>query len=388
MLEIKALYPEKRFPMIILDERKYVTQELESKGFDVFDFYENHQVLDMKSFLKLELKRRSDFLIVDTETLLNHIGDQENFKAVLNTFLGAIFFHTHTNEKAQEWVKNEGAFLTKIIGEYSLPMPQLGWTIFSNQMQFIWGLIEDQKKLQKHMVNFSQELDQVLQTAEVEMRKAKKINEILIPRRKEEIKGVTFSNKYSAGDGGGGEFYDLIQTPSKVYQVMVSSQSYLISSAILGILNQYREKDFNPELFLKEAKEEIETINGAKKKKSQVDLTVLELDLSTLKLKSYGELKSELYSQAKGKIELAPMEEYSLARGEKVIVFSSGFIFNWKDSHPDRDLSHLLLKHEGSSHELISELFFQLKEKQTGEFLKKDATVVVMEVNRHGIHKI
>src|SRR5690606_11849978 len=115
------------------------------------------------------------------------------------------FIHDHSNEKAQAWVTNEGAFLPKIIGEYSLPMSQLHWTILSNQLQFIWTLLEDQKKLQKHMVQFSLELDQVLQNAEVEMNKAKKINEVLVPRRKEEIKGITFSNKYLAGDGGGGE---------------------------------------------------------------------------------------------------------------------------------------------------------------------------------------
>src|SRR5665648_387381 len=101
--------------MIILDERGYLTKELQSKGFDVFDFFENHQVLSMKEFNSLELKRRSEFILVDTETVLRHPDIQENFKSLLNTFVGAVFLHEHSNTKAHDWVKNEGAFLTKII---------------------------------------------------------------------------------------------------------------------------------------------------------------------------------------------------------------------------------------------------------------------------------
>lgn len=194
-------------------------------------------------------------------------------------------------------------------------MPQISWTILSNQLQFFWGLIEDQKKLQKHMAQFSLELDQVLQNAEVEMVKAKRIHETLIPRRNEEIKGIFFSNKYAAGEVGGGEFYDLHQTPSKVFQVLVASQSYLISSAILGILGQHREKDFNPANFLSDALNEIETINGAKKKKSQVDLLVLELDLVNLTIKMHSESKAELYSQLKGKLDLKKRSAPSFGQG-------------------------------------------------------------------------
>lgn len=375
--------------MIILDERNFLSPELTSKGFEVFDFFENHTVMDMKSFLSLELKRRGEFLLVDTETLLKHPELQENFKTLLNTFLGAVFFHDHSNVKAQDWVKNEGSFLPKIIGEYSLPMAQLSWTILSNQLQFFWSLLEDQKKLQKHMVQFSIELDQVLQNAEAEMQKAKKINEVLVPRRKEEIKGITFSNKYLAGDGGGGEFYDLIQTPTKIYQILISSQSYLISSALLGILAANREKDFDPHTFLQDAKLEIETINGAKKKKSDVDLTILELDLSNLKLTTLTNSKVELCTQAGEKINLKKDFPHTLNRGEKVIVFSSGFLFNWREGNSGKDLHEFVNKHaNGQVQEVLSELFYQLKEEVKKDFSKRDATVVMMEVNRHGIHKV
>lgn len=375
--------------MIILDERNFLSHELTSKGFEVFDFFENHTVMDMKSFLSLELRRRGEFLLVDTETLLKHPDVHENFKSLMNTFLGAVFFHDHSNVKAQEWVQNEGAFLPKIIGEYSLPMAQMSWTILSNQLQFCWNLLEDQKKLQKHMVQFSLELDQVLQNAEAEMQKAKKINEVLVPRRKEDIKGITFSNKYLAGDGGGGEFYDLIQTSSKIYQVLISSQSYLISSALLGILAANREKDFDPQVFLKDAQVEIDTINGAKKKKSEVDLTILELDLTNLKLALLTSSKVELCTQDGEKIVIKKDSPHTLNRGEKVIVFSPGFLFNWREGNAEKNLYEFVKNHaNGQVQEVLSELFYQLKEEVKKDFMKRDATVVMMEVNRHGMHKV
>jgi hypothetical protein len=375
--------------MIILDERKFLAPELIGHGFEIFDFFEGHQVLDMKAFSELELKRRGEFLLVDTATVLKHPEKHELFKSILNTFMGAVFFHEHSNQEAHTWVTNEGAFLTKIIGEYSLPMAQLNWTMLSNQLQFFWNLIEDQKKLQKHMVQFSLELDQVLQNAEEEMTRAKRLHETLVPRRSEEIKGVSFTNRYLAGDGGGGEFYDVFQTPTKVYQVLISSQSYLISSVLMGILSRGKEAEFNPQEFLQDAQREIQTVNDAKKKKSEVDLALLELDTNTLVLKCLTDSKAELQSQLKGTLPLARGSEIQLSKGEKVIVFSSGFLFNWKEGHPKKDLQTFVKSHDSkSSAELMSELFMEMKDVTSSGALKKDATIVMMEVNRHGIRKV
>lgn len=371
--------------MIIVDERQFIQKEMEEKGFSLFDFFEKPQVMTLAEFTKLPLNRRADVLLVDTETLLRNPALQESFRAVINTFLGVVFIHEHSNPKAHQFVESEAAFLTKIVGEYSLPMPQLQWTMLSNQLQFFWTILEEQKNLQKHMAAFSRELDQVLQSAEVEMARVKKIHEVLIPRRHDEIKGVYFSNKYAAGDGGGGEFYDLFQNTGKVYQILVSSQSYLISSSLLGLLNKHKQKDFAPHEFLKDAEAEIAVINGAKKKKSEAEVLVVELDLNKLTLKLYGEGKAEFYSQKKGLLSLkAP---YQLEKGENVIVFSPGFLFNWKETHK-MDISSFVKTQTMKPEELLSELFFQLKMDQDSQFLKRDATVAMMEVKRHGIHQV
>lgn len=383
--------------MVLLDERKFLVKHLEDQGFGIFDFFENNQIMDLKSFSDLPLGRRADILLVDTQTILNHPELQEKFKIVLNTYLGVIFFHEQQNTAAQSWVQDQAAFLTKIIGEYALPMPQLNWTMLSNQLQFLWNSLEEQKNLQRHLVKFSQELDQALQSAESEMLKAKKIHEVLIPKRSDEIKGVSFLNKYAAGEGGGGEFYDLHQSGNKVYQILISSQSYLISSSLIGLMNQHKQKDFSPTTFIKEAMTEIQTINGAKKKKSEVDLVVIEIDTTQLSLKVHGWGKAELYAHGIGKLDLgiSPTQSsgesssHKLAKGEKITVLSSGFVFNWNESKIKKDIySFIKDHHQMNQSDLMSELFLQLNLAKENDFLNKDATVVMMEVNRHGIHQI
>lgn len=375
--------------MIILDEQKFLEKALLEKGFEIFDFFEAKKNMNLKEFCALPLERRADVLLVNTQTILNHPELIESFKSVMNTFLGVIFFYEQKNVQAQKWVQDQAAFMQKIVGEYALPMPDLNWTMLSNQLNFFWNLIQEQKSLQNHIMTFSQQLDQVLQTAETQMSKAKKIHHVLVPKRSEEIKGVQFLNKYASGDGGGGEFFDLYHSGNKVFQIIVSSSSYLVTSAIMGLLIKHKEKNFDPENFYKEAQIEIATIAQNKNKETFADLMLLELDLGTLGLKLWSKSKTELYSQMKGRLNLGPDQKVSLGKGEKIIVFSPGFIFNWNETHKKQSIETFLNgQHHLSLQDLLVELFFQLKQEKESDFLKKDATVVMMEVNRHGIHQV
>ncbi len=375
--------------MIILDERNFVRPALESKDFGFFDFFEELKVLDAAAFSKLGLTRRADVLLVDTRTLLLKRDNLDAFRAVLNTFLGAVFFYDAADDEARAWVEAEAPLLSKIIGGHGLPMPALNWTILSNQLQFLWGLLEDQRKLQKHMAQLSVELDQVLQNAEEEMHRAKHLHAALVPRRTEEIRGIVFQNRYAAGNGGGGELYDLIQTSTKVYQILLSSQSYLISSAVIGILAQHKERGFDPESFLTDFRAEAETINRSRKSRAEVDLLLTELDLASQTLTFLTDSKAELLSFPKGLVRPVRGQSFRLEKAEKVVVFSPGFLFNWKEAYPGKVLATVIEGHmQLPAAEILAELFIALKETSGAGFLKRDATVALMEVTRHGIHKV
>jgi hypothetical protein len=119
--------------MILLDERKFVETHLEAQGLQIFDFYSSPKTFDMHSFCMMDLTRRADILLVDTETVLRYPDQIEKFKALLNTYLGVIFFHESTNEKAVKWIDDQATFLNKIIAEVSVPATPLQWTMLTNQ---------------------------------------------------------------------------------------------------------------------------------------------------------------------------------------------------------------------------------------------------------------
>jgi hypothetical protein len=375
--------------MLIVDDSDFIRRSMEEMGLTIYDFHDNLQVMGLAAFAKLPLQRRLDVILIDTQSVLDDPKTFEVCKAVMNTFQGAYFFHEKKNERARQWVEDQASFLPKILGECAVPMPSRAATLLANQLQFFCTLLQEQQMLQKHMMEFSQELEQVMETAQWEVSRAKRIHEILTPKRTEDIKGVTFYSKYASGQGGGAEFFDLHHAGNRAFMIMVSSASYLISSSLLGVLNNHKSREFDVASFMADARADIAAINGQKKKMSSVDLMVLELDFTDLSLKSHGDHGSKFLSLQKGPAALKVGGVYKLDRGEKFIVFSSGFIFNWKDGDHKEDLPTLVKSHQNlGAPELATELFFNLRHRFAGKGFKRDATVVMMEVKRHGMHQV
>lgn len=375
--------------MIIIDEQNTLLKRLSSDEFSLKDFFSDLVPLSMMRFCSQELKKRNELVLVDVQSVLKHPELFEKFRIVLNTFLGAICFYENSSNEAIEWLNQEVAISPKLIASFSLPLLNRDKTFLINQIQFFSNLIEEQKNLQKHMTKFSIELDQVLAEAHMDMLKVKKMHGSMIPKRNQEIKGINFSTKYAVGDSGGAEFFDLIQTPKKVFLILISSQSYLGSNAIMGILSSMKNDDFIPEEFIQAADKEMEMINSSKKKKSICDLTVLEIDLLSLDMRVCTSRNSDCFSLKCDRVELKPDFHYHIEKGEKLIIFSPGFKFNWQENCSEKDLFSFIKSNNNlNMNELMSELFFSLKDGLDSEFLQRDATVIMMEVNRHAIYKI
>jgi len=382
--------------MMIVEDRDFIRKAFNDHNLHLADFHEAFEVLSVKEFSDLNLKRRAGVLLLDTKSLLSKPELLEKCNLLFNTFSGVMLFHDQDDEVAIKWITGASDHFPKIIGKVSLPLAKFEATLLSNQLAFFWSNLLEQKQLQKHMSEFSQELNQVLQTAEWEMTKAKKIYEVLVPKRSQEIKGVHFYNKYATGGGGGAEFYDVHQEGHRVFQILVASESYLISSSLLGLLNTHKKKEFNPTLFMKDALADIDVINGSKKKKSDVGILLIEMDMNNLQLKTYGKHKAEFCSQLKGRVTLEPDQIYPLSKDEKFIVFSPGFLFNWKESKNKSDVYSFIKSHRDEKiGEIMTELFYQIREsvdedetEKRSQFLKRDATVVIMEINRHAIHSL
>ncbi|MBY0515664.1 MAG: hypothetical protein K2P81_02065 [Bacteriovoracaceae bacterium] len=389
--------------MQIIDIHNRLLPAMQEHHLDLEDFYPHIEVLGPEKFLKLALESRSDVLLIDVPSLEGTPID-DHFLSLMNTYPAVILFMPHPVQKSwKEWMDKLMLLSDKVISIQSLPMDASQWGLVKNQLLFFWRQKQERARYREQMVKFSQEMDELIRGAQNEMLKAKKIHEGVVPKRTEDLKGVNLTSKYAVGDGSGSEYFDVIRGQNQVYMIFLHTSSYLASSCLLGILNKYKGGDqgLDPQLFIQEASLEMKAINEHKKKPVDVQILLLKLDQITLQCEGFCFGGFELFSQEKGSRALPQLKAFSetkmneakfsfgLSRGEKIIVFSPGFIFNWNEACTGVDREQFV-KTNGSmpGSELLIELFFQLKKHSSGDFLSKDATAVMMEVNRHGIQKV
>lgn len=389
--------------MRIIDTQNRIMPAMQEHHLDLEDFFAHMQVCTPQEFLRSPLEGRSEVLLIDVPSMVGlQVNDQ--LLAMINTHPAAVLFMPGPATKDwEDWVTQLLALTDKVVSVQRLPMGKVGWALLRNQLQYFWRQGLDRQRFREQMVRFSQEMDELVRGAQLEMLKAKKIHEGVVPRRSEDLRAVQLTSKYAVGEGAGSEYFDVIRGQNYVHLVFLHTTSYLASSCLMGLLNKYKggPMGLDPQLFLQEAAFEIRGINAHKKKPVEVQMLLLRLDQASLKCEGYAFGTFELFSQEHGfralpqlpGFDSLKMEEarftFSLTRGEKVVVFSPGFIFNWNETRPATERGPFITTNQNlSGSELLMELFFQLKKQSSGDFLAKDATAVMMEVNRHGIQQV
>jgi len=373
--------------MYIVDDQNLICKNLDQYGFEFQEFSDQVEILRFEDFTHLNLKKRLDIVLINGMNLIDHLDSLENIKSILNTFNGAYIFFEKNCEKSIDKIFSNLAAFPKILGIHQFPLKTDDWILLSNQFQFFWNLMNEQKNLQNHIIQFSRELDQLMSHSKKDLNTIKKVHAAFHPKRVQNLKGLNITSKYVAGDAGGAEFFDLIEENHHVFKFLLHSESYLISSAVMGILNSHKSGSFKVEEFLSDAWNEINTINSSKKKKAKVEILVIEFDMLNLSFKTYGN-SSAIGISKKEMFDLIKLEgSYTLSKNETFLFLSPGFISNWKEVDPGLDLIKFLNTHiKANNTDLMSELFFHLKSKNFQN--KKDASVVMLEVNRYGIHQV
>jgi hypothetical protein len=386
--------------MRILDTQNRILPALVDHGLD--HELDDLIVLSIDDFLSSPLQSRYEPLLIDVASI-SHLKLDDQLLAMINTHPCAVLFiPTPVEKSCQEWMESLLLLSDKVISVQQLPLGKTSRDFLRNQLLYLWRQKKERISYKEKMIRFSHEIDELVKTAQQEMLKAKKVHESVVPKRVEEIKGVTLMSKYSVGSGSGTEYFDVIRGQTQSHLVMVHTNSYLASSCLMGLLNKYKGSSvgIDHRLFLQEAELELKAINSNKKKSVEVELFLMKLDHLTLQCEGFSFGSFELFGQLEDytlpqveKFDLSKQNlatfNFQLKRGEKVIVFSPGFIFNWCEGRGLAKVQDFISEQKGlSNSDLLTELFFQLKKDSSGEFLAKDATTVVMEVNRHAIQKV
>lgn len=370
--------------MIVIDEKSQVIEKFKKLGLEFCHFFDHLKVESLQKFNKYPLGRRPEVVIVNVSSLLDHPIEKEDFKIQLNTYSGAIILCESESERVE--ALKMVSEMPKILGIYGPSFTPEEAEVLGNLLSYFWSMTQEQRNFQQRMYQFSLEIEQLMATAEEDMMRARALHEKLLPKRTETIKGLHFYSKFATGSGRGVEFFDLIDTSTKSYQVYLSTSSYLISGTILSLLERHKQVGFDVKSFLEEANNDIATIQETKNTPLDVSLSVVAIDLNDLSMTFHG--KSDLKIIKDGKITNSH-ERVSLVKGEKLIVLSAGYMKNLKQLALPFNIEKIYDQHRSlSPHELLNELIFKLKSSLEVDQDLSDMIAVMVEVNRHGIHQV
>lgn len=370
--------------MMIIDEKAQVIESLREQGLEFCDFFEHLKVESLQRFNKSPLERRPQVVLLNFSSLLAHPREVEDFKIQLGTYAGVVII-CHSAEERISALKFAQE-VPKVLGIYGPNLNKEEGTLLGNLLSYFWSTSEEQRKLQQRMFQFSVEIEKMMEGAQEDMLRARALHEKFLPKRTETVKGLNFYSKFMTGTGRGVEYFDLITTSQKSYQIHLTTDSYLVSGTLLALLERHKTNSFDPKVFLKEAYSDIAVIQKEKAKEVSVELIIVEIDLNELLMTTHG--KSSLKILRSGK-EIELLDNLQLSKGEKLIILSAGYVKNLKQISPPFNLEKVYSQNSDlSPHELLSEMIFKIKSEQQSDQEMSDMVAVMVEVNRHGMHQV
>lgn len=235
----------------------------------------------------------------------------------------------------------------------------------------------------------------------LELHRLKRLHEKLVPLRSEKLKGVSIYSKFAAGESSGGEFFDTVCFDKDVLILMASSTSYVASSAILGHFEDLR----NSKTFDEQSFEKFITSLSYELKKYQhneVELTLITLDIHSMQVSGYNFGAGTIWKNGEAlnkpnELELNPIfvekakVDFKISRGEQILIRSAGYAKNLQSTALEQNekwVEFLKSIENKSIYEKMSELFFKLKKDMTKDFLKTDASVIIIEVDKNAILQV
>lgn len=276
--------------------------------------------------------------------------------------------------------------------------------LLKNQIKILNNFCTEKEFLRSQMVSLNAELNDALANVELEMLKVKRMYEKAVPRRIDNIKGMSFYSKYAAGESSGGEFFDLFREKNKVFVMASATTSYLASSTLISLFTSFKQKrSFSQESlkdFLKSMEEEIKHINETRQKPIGFELFIGIFDtgksilnghiLGNFNLLSnaseHGQMGNSLSVQAENLKNSS--FQVNMNRGERLLLISPGLMKNWEELSPQFHFETLLQNNQIKPTDVIDEIFFQLKKDADSSFLKYDASVLMMEIDSNAMVEV
>lgn len=242
-----------------------------------------------------------------------------------------------------------------------------------------------------HAVKLDQlasDLEKVYEFTRSELTRVKDLHDRLVKVRVDNLKGVTVTSKFMAGEKSGGEFFDMVQTDNHFLFIQAGSDSYILSSMILSELEVLKLS--TPTTSLKDQSEQfVKMINHhAVENKAELSYCIIHMDLKTLQVDCQFKGNGALYYQGE-LIDFSAPVKLKLKPSEKFYLLSNGALKNLKELNPKLVLKGFYKDNsDKNTRDLINEFFFEVSRNKAGNFLIFDALMSVIEVDQKTLYQI
>jgi hypothetical protein len=231
------------------------------------------------------------------------------------------------------------------------------------------------------------ELDKIYKFTQSELVKIKDLHDRFVKVREDKMKGVTLTSKFMAGEKSGGEFFEILQDEHEVIFIQAGSDSYILSSLLLGEIQALKEK-INGGSLQTLTEQFIELLNyHCSENKGELTYCIMSLNLKSLnvsfKVKGQGHLffNDEWISfDAPIKLKLRPKQ--------RLLIISDGAFKNWTLLSKKPVAKFFKTNSAMSTKDLIKEFFFEVSRNKKGHFLDCDALMATVEIEESRIYQV
>lgn len=317
-------------------------------------------------------------------------------------------------EFVEQLVKNEALLvfgnieeLKTISSKNMLPTETLYIDVDTSSMTLqsifrgISSLVEKQENYRNQLVDFDQKISGIVDVFEEHLIQIKKIYDRVVFFRKESVKNIQLYSKYCAGRSPGGDYFDAFTENNKFYLYCTTTNSYLLSNLLMKLfldLKTFVKKDVDLEFYLKNLDLQVrDTFKNDKK--ITFDFCLTEVNLNNLattyyRTNSFGvELSGSNSPKGEEETNLLPMtkvykNKITLKHGERVLVYSPGFKQLWSKYCEGENYMDILNNQRIYPKDIVDELAFQLRSKNTGYFLDTDSSTIILEVDKNAVLEV
>lgn len=272
----------------------------------------------------------------------------------------------------------------------------------------IKGLIDSEVSLTFHLPIFREAflgiepkkiLGDLLTRSLIELERIKEIHRKMVPIRSGSNNGINYFSKFASGESPGGEFFNFNNKNLENMFFFSNADSYLTSNLVLSAYEKFDFEEFN----LNNFKKFIESIEADKLdlSKNKLELLMASIDRKNLTIEGYNFSSCRIFLSDEIKmpstiLNSIPPENlkdsyfsFKIGRGERLYIFSSGYIRNMEKYYPDFEISSLLKKvNKLPAGDALNEFFFQLKRKVVGKFPFYDSSIIIIEVDKNVLFQV